>query len=115
MLSSGQTGTVSELQAALNAIKAAYTVAQPLTVESFDLLISLDKVHWVKAQIKTLFYRPERQSWVCYAKKSRGRRYSQSEVDVFLAVDGTNVYLIPHTGKSEMWSKNPDKKWTKLL
>jgi hypothetical protein len=113
-LSSSAIGRISELQAVIKAIQNEYATAEPMFPEPYDLLISKDKRHWLKAQTKTLYYRADRNSYVVYAKKGNKEKYNEEEVDVFLAVLDNVVYMIPNQGKKEMWSKNPDTKWERL-
>jgi hypothetical protein len=114
LLSAITTGRISELQAIINALKDNYHVCEPVTASSYDLLISKDGVNWTRAQTKTLYYRHDKESYVCFAKKGKNQKYAIDEVDVFLAVNDEDVYVIPHNGNGEHWSKNPETKWSKL-
>lgn len=116
MLSTAQIGTISELQAIINAIKSNYIVCMPVTVESFDCLISPDKGKtWLRAQTKKLQYREDKKSFVLFATKGNNQRYEPDEVDVFLAVLGDEVFIVNHNGQREHWSVNPETKWKKIL
>lgn len=108
-------GRISEFQAIIKALKKNYEVAEPVDTKPYDILISKDGVNWLKAQIKTLLYREDKQSFVLFATKGNNKRYTKSEVDVFLGVYGDEVVIIENNGKNrEFWSKTLDKKWEKL-
>lgn len=116
MLTTGQVGTISELQAVINAIKSNHKVCLPVTVESFDCLLSNDNgKSWKRAQTKKLQYREDKKSFVLYATKGNNQRYEPDEVDVFLAVLGDEVFVVEHNHQREHWAVNPEKRWTKLL
>jgi len=112
-ITSGTKGRISELQASLTALKKGYHVAEPIDTKPYDLLISKDGKEFQKAQIKTVLYREDRESFVLFAKKGKNKPYTLDEVDVFLAVYKSQVYLVPHTSQTEYWTKDL-KKWKRL-
>lgn len=114
MLSSHATGRISEYRAIINALEKEYAVAEPVTPSAYDILISKDGVNWLKAQIKTLYYRTDKNSYVLYATNGSNKRYSIHDVDIFLAVYENDVYVVPNIGQRESWSVNPGKKWSRL-
>jgi hypothetical protein len=109
-------GRINELKAVAKAMSKNLIVAEPYSVEPFDLLVQNPNnlSEFLKCQVKTLYYREDRDAFVIYAKKGKNVHYSLSEVDVFLAVYKNAVYWVEHIGNGEYWAKNPNQKWRKL-
>mgnify|MGYP003486267825 CR=1 len=109
-------GRINELKAVTKAMSKNLIVAEPYSIEPFDLLVQdpNNPSTFLKCQVKTLYYREDRDAFVLYAKKGKNIHYTLDEVDVFLAVFKNAVYWVRHSGNGEYWAKNPNKKWLKL-
>lgn len=119
VLTSAQTGRLSELTAAVVLIRNGYEVAEPLVVSSYDYLIKRPGSDvFEKAQIKTVYVREDRDgALVVKGAKNNGMPYSLDEASVIIGVDRFSAYIIENREQSEYWAKDEvvaAGKWDKV-
>ncbi|WP_144239336.1 hypothetical protein [Exiguobacterium undae] len=119
VLTSAQTGRLSEITAAVALIRNGYEVAEPLVVSSYDYLIKRPGRNiFEKAQIKTVCVREDRDgALVVKGAKNSGVPYSLDEASVIIGVDRFTAYIIENREQSEYWAKDEvvaAGKWEKV-
>jgi hypothetical protein len=108
------TGKQSELSAIQALIDNGWEVAEPVIDEVYDLVAKTPVTNvWLRVQVKTLRIRENigpggSDQLVIVARKSNGHAYQEDEVDVFIGVDGDDVWITLNRGIGEYWkSDNP--------
>ena len=102
-------------QAAL--LANGWQVAEPLVPEAYDLIVRAPgEKHWVHAQVKTAYFRKDRQSYVISGTRSNGEPYNPDEVELMIGVTpDADIYLFDCMGYKQYWA-TPSRllKWEKL-
>lgn len=119
VLTSIQTGRLSELNAAVALIRNGYEVAEPLVVSSYDYLIKRPgNDAFDKARIETMYVREGRDgSLVVKGVKNLDVPYSLDEVSVIIGVDRFSAYIIENREQFEYREKDEVvtfNKWEKV-
>ncbi len=124
-LSSNEKGTHAELLAAIALHANGWAVSTPFGDQAYDLSFRrVDSKRTYYGQVKTAQLRDSDEDkrkyngeWIVVkGAKNNGERYSQEEVDYFLAVWDGKVYMFPNEMQREYWCRPwlLGEKWTEL-